>query len=200
MIEKAHSVTAEIASRLLPVDDVPVALDIGCGKGRFLCARAAAYPDTWFIGIDCMMSRLRRLARRAGRENLRNIRLWHIRAHETLLFLLPSFSISVCTVFFPDPWPKRRHHRRRLITPLFLEALANAMIPGGLVFLATDDAGYHRWITRVFGTHAAFQPYPALVVSAEQQTDFERLFIEKKCPIYRCAYRFRHDLLIKSGG
>lgn len=184
-----RSVTAPmVVHGLLPFDGRPVILDIGCGKGRMLRARAKTEPGTWFIGIDLLTSRLRRLARRAGREGLSNIRLWHGDAH-TALSLLPPRSITACTVFFPDPWPKRRHHRRRLVTPAFTAMLQTVLVSGGSVELATDNAEYFIWITRVFERHAAFHPYAAPVPAPEKQSDFELLFTSLQRTVYRCAYR-----------
>ncbi len=174
---------------MLPADGRPVVLDIGCGKGRSLRGRAKAYPHTWFIGIDLMMSRLQRLAKRAGREGLFNIHLWHGEALEALMFCLPPDAITECTIFFPDPWPKRRHHRRRLITTSFLNILYHKLIPGGRVYLATDDAGYYQWITQTFSRHPAFHSCAPLILPPEQQTDFEVLFNGKNRAIYRCGYR-----------
>ncbi len=174
---------------LIPADGRPVLLDLGCGKGRFLRARAAACPETWFIGIDRMALRLQRLAARAERDGLRNVRLLRCDAYGALFFFLPAGSISVCTVFFPDPWPKRRHHCRRLITPAFLDALHRILVPDGRIFLATDHADYFLWMARTFQKHAAFRPCPALILPPEQQTDFERLFTTLNHPIYRCAYQ-----------
>ncbi len=179
----------EIMQQLLPQDARRIVLDIGCGKGRGLRGRAAAHPDTWFIGIDRMLSRLRRLAKRAGGEGLYNIRLWHSDVHDTFLDCLPADSIHECTILFPDPWPKRRHHRRRLITPPFLNSLHRVLIPGGHVYLATDDANYFQWIEDVFRRNSAFLPCGPLRLPPDQQTDFEVLFAAKNLPIYRHGYQ-----------
>lgn len=176
-------------SLLLPADGRAVMLDIGCGKGRFLRARAGICPDIRFIGIDVMFSRLRRLARRAGREGLLNISLWRGSVSASILALLPPCSITGCTIFFPDPWPKRRHHRRRLITPSFLHALSLVLVPDGHVYLATDHSEYFRWIARAFENQPAFRPAPPLLLPPEQQTDFEHLFVTLGHPVYRCGYR-----------
>lgn len=174
---------------LLPSAARPVIVDIGCGKGRSLRGRAAALPEAWFIGVDRMVSRLRRLAKRAGREGLFNIHLWHGEAHTALVYGFPANSITECTIFFPDPWPKRRHHRRRLITPAFLDTLEQKLIPGGRVYLATDDAGYFQWITDTFARCHAFHSCPPLILPSDQQTDFEVMFHAMHHAIYRCGYR-----------
>ena len=179
----------EIMQRLIPRDARRIVLDIGCGKGRCLRGRAAAHPDTWFIGIDRMLSRLRLLAKRAGREGLYNIRLWHCEVHGTFLDWLPADSINECTILFPDPWPKRRHHRRRLITPPFLNVLHRALTPGGHVYLATDDVDYVQWIERAFSRIPAFQPCGPLRLPSDQQTDFEVLFAARDVPIHRLGYQ-----------
>ncbi len=174
---------------LLPSGGQPVILDIGCGKGRSLRGRAAALPHAWFIGVDRMISRLRRLAKRAGYEGLFNIHLWHGEAFAALMYCFPPDSITECTIFFPDPWPKRRHHRRRLITPEFVEVLQHKLIPDGRVYLATDDADYYQWIRQTFKRFPAFHACPPLILPPAQQTDFEVLFHKKKSAIHRCGYR-----------
>lgn len=182
-------VTHQVIAKWLPSDGRPLIIDIGCGKGRHLRARAAANPDAWFIGIDRLRGRLHRLARRAGRDGIRNLHLWHCDAGDALLYFLPPCTVHACTLFFPDPWPKRRHHRRRLVSTVFLESLRTRLIPGGIIDIATDHAGYFRSITEQFAAHAVFRQIPAHIMAPDQQTDFECLFNGQQQPIYRCAYR-----------
>ncbi len=164
-------------------------VDLGCGKGRFLLARAAACPRTMFLGIDQSAGRLALLARRARRAGLDNIRLLYAESAYAMRRLLPPDSVAVCYVFFPDPWPKRRHRRRRLFHPGFLDALHQALAPGGEVQAATDQPEYGDVIRGLFERDSRFVPCPPRIPAESEQTDFEVLFLAQNLSISRCAFQ-----------
>jgi len=116
-------------------------VDVGFGRGELLAELARRAPDVPHLGIERAFKRVMKQARRLARSELRNVRLLHARAEEAVE-LLPPGSVATFWVNFPDPWPKKRHGRRRLLQPAFVRALALRLRPGGTLELATDDAPY----------------------------------------------------------
>ncbi len=167
----------------------PLEVDVGCGKGRFLAARARAFPGVNFLGVDRQLVRLRKTSRKLVREGLTNVRLLKIEAAYSARYLLPPASVSAFYILFPDPWPKRRHHVRRLFSEEFLDDAARALHPGGLLHAATDHMEYFRTIEAALARHPAFERTETFVTSEEEQTDFERIFIGQGLEIGRCSFR-----------
>jgi len=165
----------------------PVEVDLGCGKGRFLLARAAAHPETNFLGIDRMLRRIRKIDNRAQRRRLSNIRLLRIEGYYAVSYLIPADSISTYYIFFPDPWPKKRHHENRIFNPRFVDALERTLVRGGVVHIATDHLPYFEEIAAIMRRDRRFAEIPALVPEAEERTDFELWYQDKK-PIGRCSF------------
>jgi tRNA (guanine-N7-)-methyltransferase len=128
---------------------LPLVLEIGFGRGEFLMHLAEASPETAFVGVEYSGKRVLKLARRLARSPLRNVRLFEARAEELVAEVLPPASVSCCWINFPDPWPKKRHFKRRLIQPAFVAALRERLVPGGLLRIATDHPGYAEWIDEV---------------------------------------------------
>lgn len=120
----------------------PVEIEIGCGKGKFLLSRALENPDANFLGIDRVGKWMKRRKTRVEREALPNIRFLKAEARAFLAEAVPSASVAIFHVYFPDPWPKRRHQKRRTISAEFLKLLHSRLVPGGLIEVATDDADY----------------------------------------------------------
>ena len=175
-------------ARLFPSPG-PLEVDIGCGKGRFLIARAAAHPESNFLGIDRLPHRVDKVGRKAGRSGLANVRVACLDgAHAVEHFLLPS-SVHAFYSFFSDPWPKRRHHVRRLWSTLFVAVLHRALAPGGCIHAATDHGGYLADIRELLDVDGRFEEIAAFVPPPEQQTDFERLFLGQGARIHRCSFR-----------
>ena len=168
----------------------PMEVDMGCGKGRFLLARAAAHPDVNFLGVDRLLGRLRKIERKAHRRGLTNVRLLRFDAYYAATYLIPAASVRTYYVFFPDPWPKVRHHRHRLFNEPFMDALVRTLAPGGGVHAATDHMPYFHEIARILTSDARFAPAPAFQPSDVERTDFERLYHGIR-PIGRCSVRLR---------
>ena len=168
----------------------PVEADIGCGMGRFLLARAKANPDVQFLGLELESARIVHVdvaARRAALDNLRLLQGDALRS----LPLLPDASLRVATVFFPDPWPKRRHWKRRLVQAPFLDAIHRVLAPGGLLHLATDQEGYFADMTRLLDGDTRFARTETLVREPDEWTDFERLFRSKGLPVFEASFQRR---------
>jgi tRNA (guanine-N7-)-methyltransferase len=154
-------------------------LEIGFGNGEALLAIARERTDWDCLGIEVYESGVGRLLLQAHELGLRNLRVWCHDAVEVLEQQLPDSSIDETLVFFPDPWPKKRHHKRRLIQPAFAAVLARKLVPGGVLRLATDWQPYAEQMLEVLNAcellvncapDQAFAPRPAI----RPPTRFER--------------------------
>ena len=183
---------ASLVDRLDPVAMFPRAqpleVELGSGDGSFLLAHAALHPERNHVGIERLLGRLRKLDRQGRRAGLTNLRGLRIEAAYALEYLLPPGGVSALHVYFPDPWPKRRHWRRRLVNERFPGLAARALAPGGHVFLRTDNADYFAQMQAVFGVSRTFRGVETPAELAGICTDFEREFIARGVPILRAAY------------
>ena len=136
--------------------DAPVEVEIGIGKGRFLLEAAAARPDVSHFGIEWANKFLRMVESRALRRGLKNMRFIRDDAQE-LLPAMPDGSVRAFYVFYPDPWPKKRHQKRRFLRDANADQLARILQPGGWLHVATDHDGYWLQIEPLFDEHPAFQ-------------------------------------------
>lgn len=166
----------------------PLEIDLGCGKGRFLLARAAKSPETNFLGIDRMLRRIRKVDNRARRLDLDNLRLLRLEAYYAVACLLPPASVDTYYIFFPDPWPKARHEGHRLFNARFLDALHRTLAADGVAHVATDHGPYFEQLAGIFAADARFAPVAPYVPPEDEQTDFERYYIGQK-PIGRLSVR-----------
>ena len=120
----------------------PLEIEIGCGKGRFLFGQAQRYPEINFLGIDRVAKWMKKRAGRVEKKGMEHLRFVKADAREVLKNHVPSDRVSVFYVYFPDPWAKRRHKKRRLVTSVFLALLHDRLAPGGQIQMATDDEDY----------------------------------------------------------
>lgn len=123
-------------------------VEIGCGKGKFLVARAAAFPEIRFLGIDKAGRFMKLGAARAEKKGLANLEFVKGDVREILRQEVAPESVSVFHIYFPDPWPKRRHRRRRLLTADFFRFLYGCLAAGGLIEIATDFSDYFSEIRK----------------------------------------------------
>ena len=157
----------------------PRMLEIGFGAGEALLEFASAHPDVDCIGVEVHRPGVGRLLLGAEAATLSNLRVICHDAVEVLQHQLPLESIALVHIFFPDPWPKKRHHKRRLIQPAFVELLAKVIAPGGTLRLATDWEPYAQHMREVIDASSAFANIAAdagfVARSAERTlTRFER--------------------------
>ncbi|WP_067673642.1 tRNA (guanosine(46)-N7)-methyltransferase TrmB [Nocardia miyunensis] len=127
----------------------PLIIEIGCGTGTATAAMAQAEPQFDLIGIEVYKPGLAQLVQRVERENIENIRLLRGDAVDVLEHMIAKDSLTGVRVFFPDPWPKARHHKRRLLQPTTMTLIASRLRPGGVLHVATDHAGYAEHIAEV---------------------------------------------------
>ncbi|MDP7540025.1 MAG: tRNA (guanosine(46)-N7)-methyltransferase TrmB [Alphaproteobacteria bacterium] len=130
-------------------------LEIGFGAGEHLAAQAAAHPDVGIIGCEPYRNGIASLLADIETQDLENIRIFTDHAAD-LVTRLPTESLTRVFLLFPDPWPKQRHHKRRIVQAAFLDDLARAMADGGELRVATDHNGYCQWIMAHLLAHPSF--------------------------------------------
>jgi tRNA (guanine-N7-)-methyltransferase len=165
----------------------PLEVELGAGDGSLLMEWARRHPDRNFIGVERLLGRLRKIDRKGRRAGLGNLRLVRIEAGYFLEFLLPPAAAAAVHVYFPDPWPKRRHWPRRLVNAHFVNVTAQALRPGGAAYLRTDDAHYFAQMLEVFQANPLFQAVQTPSDLASIQTDFERDFQSRGVQTLRAA-------------
>lgn len=129
--------------------DAPTVLEIGCGMGETTVAIAQARPDINFLGVEVFSAGVGALLKNVAECRLTNVRVVHHDAIEVICDMIAPASLAGIHVFFPDPWPKKRHHKRRLLQPAFVATLADRLKPGGYVHFATDWADYAQHALQV---------------------------------------------------
>ena len=166
----------------------PVEIDVGCGKGGFLLWAAGATPATNFLGVERQLIRLRKVDKKILDRQFTNARLLRVEAGYLIGKLIPAQSVTAYHIFFPDPWPKRRHHPRRLFQPEFAIELHRTLRPGGAVNVATDDLDYFAHIQKVMRGSGRFRETAATALPVEAQTEFEKIFLAKGWSIGRAKF------------
>jgi tRNA (guanine-N7-)-methyltransferase len=170
-------------------DANPVEVELGAGDGSFIARYAASNPGRNFLGIERLLGRLRKIDRKGRRGGLTNLRGMRIEAAYLLEWMVPPNSVAAIHIYFPDPWPKRRHWKHRLINERFTSLVHRALAPDGTVFLRTDEATYFAQMERVFDADKGFarisEPPELLAVA----TDFEREFNARGIATNHVAYR-----------
>jgi tRNA (guanine-N7-)-methyltransferase len=165
----------------------PLEIEIGSGDGSFLAQYAAAHRDRNFIGVERLLGRIRKLDRKSQRLGLENLRVVRIEAAYFLEYLSPPKSAEALHIYFPDPWPKRKHRKNRLINGRFSQLAREALVSCGRVYLRTDDLDYFRQMKSVFNADPVFRAIPTPDALAETLTDFERGFLKRGVQTLRLA-------------
>ena len=169
----------------------PLDVDVGCGKGRLLLALAAKSPDRNFIGIDRQLARLRVIDKRINGRSIQNTKLLRIENSYAIQYLLAPKSVSTFYVFFPDPWPKKRHHKRRMFNAEFLETLTARLTDDGKIHVTTDHLQYFEEMESLLKNDKRFKEIETFVTDDDEKTNFELIFLKQNLPIGRCAGRRR---------
>jgi tRNA (guanine-N7-)-methyltransferase len=191
LVVELHSIIQPLHLAGLFPQPQPLEVELGCGDASFLVEYARRHPDVNFIGVERLLGRLRKLDRKGRRAGLANLRGVRIESSYFLEYLLPPHSVSVLHIYFPDPWPKKKHRKHRLINERFPEIARTALAPGGVVHLRTDDEDYFRQMTGVFGANREFQQIETPPELLELLTDFEREFHARGIKTLRTAYQIK---------
>jgi len=173
----------------------PVHIEIGSGKGTFLLQESQARPDDNFLGIEWARKYYRYAVDRIGRWGLTNVRIIRTDAAGFLADLVPDDSVDCFHIYFPDPWPKTRHHKRRLVCAANLEHLIRCLKTGGQLRIATDHADYFEQMKTVLdaaGDRLEKIDFPRPIGAGTGEwvgTNFERKYLKDQRPIHTIAAR-----------
>ena len=173
----------------------PVEIEIGCGRGMFIIKRALENPQINFLGIEKSARFFRMLAERVVKSGAHNIRLLRTEAAYLMKKFVPANSVQAVHVYFPDPWPKKRHRKRRLVNGSFFESVARVLLPGGLLFFATDFQDYFDEIVTIApscrGLTRESNEEPSLqdIDPDSAATTYERKYLIQGRVIYRAVYK-----------
>ena len=168
----------EIFSATPERPDAPLEIDVGCGDGGFLLDLAAAHPERDFLGLEKLLGRARKVVRQAARRGLTNVKALQIDSPYAVRHLLPPGGISRLHLLFPDPWPKAKHAKNRLVQPAFCQDVHRLLRPGGEWLFKTDHPEYFAEAVATIQASGLFTathwpadcfPYPL--------TDFERQWL-----------------------
>ena len=187
-----HPITSAIEpidlAKLFPAEQ-PLEFEIGSGDGSFTLQYALAHPGTNIVALERLLGRITKLDRKGHRAGLKNLRLLRAEAAYVLEYLLPPGTLDAIHVYFPDPWPKKRHHKNRLISEPFPPLAERLLKAEGVVYLRTDNVEYFEQMLEVFDRVVGFErtetpePLKALV------TDFEQQFNANGIPTNYAAYQ-----------
>ena len=189
----AAEIIPESYFQVLNLDSVfpregPIEVDLGCGDGSFLVELARRHPERNFLGLERLLGRVRSGSRKIAHGKLENARVLRIENSYAVAYLLPPNSVSAFYLLFPDPWPKRRHQRRRIVTEEFLEAIYRALVPEGSFVIATDEREYFEEIRRKAEQIGNFAVQPTGEF-ALPPTTFEKHFLRRGLEIHRLGLR-----------
>ncbi|MFM7831943.1 MAG: tRNA (guanosine(46)-N7)-methyltransferase TrmB [Planctomycetaceae bacterium] len=174
----------------------PVEIDIGSGRGLFLLTAAVQHPERNFAGLEIDFTEGRRAAERLLKRSLPNARVIGGDANRMLAEMIAPASVDAAHVYFPDPWWKTRHHKRRIFNPEFTQLLARVVKPGGWVHHWTDVADYFQMVRGLMDVHSEFHVCtPPEERDAANDMDYQTSFERKKrklgFPIYRALWQRR---------
>jgi tRNA (guanine-N7-)-methyltransferase len=161
----------------------PVVLEIGFGMGDSLFEMASNNPDNNYIGVEVHKPGVGHLLNRAENDELQNLKVFAEDSIDVLKLSIPETSLDVVQIFFPDPWHKKKHHKRRLINPEFVALVASRLKPEGILHIATDWADYAESIEETM------QAWPAVPVPVRVETKYERRGKRLEHEVFDFAYR-----------
>lgn len=173
-------------------NDNPVELEIGIGKGLFILNEARNNPDRNYIGIEIRRKYLNLARERTEKRDVPNVRFVCGEAYSFMEEFLSPNALATIHVYFPDPWPKKRHHKRRLFQDAFMKLAFERLVPGGHMLIATDHAGYWEWIREVLAKQTYLVPVEAVPQTpegAQGLTNYEIKYIKEGRTIYKTGYR-----------
>jgi tRNA (guanine-N7-)-methyltransferase len=174
---------AELFPRVQPFE-----VELGSGDGSFLVNYAKLRPEINFLGVERLLGRLRKLERKGKRAGLVNLRGVRVESAYLVEYLLPVGGVAALHIYFPDPWPKRKHRKNRMINERFPVIARQALAPGGIVYLRTDDRDYFGQMQAVFAASPLFEPAETPAELSAVVTDFERGFQARGIATLRAAY------------
>jgi len=166
----------------------PIEIDLGAGDGGFIGVAALQRREINFLGVERLLGRARKIARKAAREKLDNLKVLRLESAYVVQYLLPAGSVSVIHLMFPDPWPKRRHWGNRIIQPDFMMTVAAALRLGGEFRFTTDHEEYFNLGSLVIDGCPGLTRAPVWEFKNDPPTDFQKDFEAEGRKTYRARW------------
>lgn len=170
--------------------DRSLEVDLGCGDGSFLMEMAAAFPEHDFLGVERLLGRVRKVCRKITRRELGNAQVLRLDSRYVVEWLLPAAAVTRLHLLCPDPWPKFKHHKRRIMQAEFFESVRRVLVPGGEFLFMTDHEEYFHWAVARMGEYGKFEPLDWAADSFfYPQTDFQRQWESEGKSMFRLRCR-----------
>ncbi len=173
-------------------EEVPFEVDLGCGDGSFFVQMAEHYPERRFLAIERLLGRVRKVSKRCDQQGLENAKVFRVESAYAVEWLLPLNSVSRLHLLCPDPWPKTKHHKKRLVQRDFLDSLHALLTEEGEFLFKTDHPEYYEWVLEHVAAHPGFErlewPEDAFFYP---KTDFQLQWEAKGLSIHRARFRKR---------
>jgi len=170
-------------------NDNPVELEIGAGRGDFAVGYCADHPNVNLIAVERKLNYLKRGINKAKQRELTNIRFMNVEVQHFLENYITPKALHVVHIYFPDPWPKKKQQKRRIVQPRLIKALSERIVPGGYLHLRTDHTDYFDHMMKVMSDQEWFEPVETPENVSRYKTGFERRFVADGLPIYYASYK-----------
>ncbi|MCF7668372.1 MAG: tRNA (guanosine(46)-N7)-methyltransferase TrmB [Verrucomicrobia bacterium] len=188
ILVRPESYVEQMDTNALFLKRQPLEVELGSGDGSFLVEYARMHPERNFIGVERLLGRIKKLDKKGRRAGLTNLKAISIEAGYFIQYLLPCAVVSTLHVYFPDPWPKKKHRNRRLISAGFPGLAKRVLAPGGICYFRTDSEDYSEQISLVFSESPDFKRTETPWELADIQTDFEKEFRSEGKNVHYHAY------------
>lgn len=199
----ANNTLANSTSALLPISDIithfnwnnifgndnPVEIDLGCGDGGFLVTYAQVHPKINLFGTERLMGRLNKIIRKQAQLQINNLKVARIESSYFIKYLVSPNSLSAIHLYFPDPWPKKRHEKHRLVQAGFAHDCFNAINSTGAIYIRTDNVDYYEQMCEVFRNEKGLTEVETPEHLKTFQTDFEKQWIAQGLPTNYATYK-----------
>ncbi len=174
---------AELNTALAGVDRI--LFETGCGHGHWLTSYAVQHPDQTCVGIDLIAGRIRKALQKRDKRQLGNLHFFKAELMEFLEVLPEHVRFDSILLLFPDPWPKAKHHRRRMVQTTFLDVVAERTDPGGLFCFRSDDVPYYEWTLEHLEAHPCWEIDTSVEWPHETETYFQKMMESYQSAIAR---------------
>lgn len=166
----------------------PLEIDLGCGDGSFLVAMASHYQERNFLGVERLLGRVRKVIRKAEKSSLLNLKVLRLELSYTIEWLLPDHCASRMHLLFPDPWPKKKHHKRRMVNQSFCESLVRILKEDGEFLFKTDHPDYFEESMLTLENFDLLKQVPWNTDDFYPVTDFEKIWTKEGKKIYSARF------------
>ncbi|MGB1759463.1 MAG: tRNA (guanosine(46)-N7)-methyltransferase TrmB [Verrucomicrobiales bacterium] len=166
----------------------PLEIDLGCGDGSFLVAMASHYPERNFLGVERLLGRVRKVIRKAEKNSLLNLKVLRLELSYTIEWLLPDHCANRMHLLFPDPWPKKKHHKRRMVNKSFCESLVRILKEDGEFLFKTDHPDYFEESMLALENFDLLEQLSWNTDDFYPVTDFEKIWTKEGKKIYSARF------------